>query len=227
MEFACYCGNKSRKVSVRVFAIRLPEEIANERRRKLRKHAIKRGRNLPRKETLELCGWNFFITNIAADKGLSIQELLALYPIRWSIELFFKQLKSVLCIHKTEVKSNAHRIQCEILGKIILTLFICFCYSTARSKTWQLLGKELSFEKTMKYFKRNGAYLFILLVRSWPMISRHIQRMIVTIIDSCQKHRQPSRKNSLDVFIDRSLYSNLALVTISQQEMIDFGGALT
>ncbi|QTA88891.1 transposase [Desulfonema magnum] len=35
-----------------------------------------------------------------------VRTILAFYPIRWSVELFFKQFKSVLNIHKTEVKNN-------------------------------------------------------------------------------------------------------------------------
>ncbi|MCP4346084.1 MAG: hypothetical protein GY795_11240 [Desulfobacterales bacterium] len=41
------------------------------------------------------------------------------------------------------------------MGKAIVAVFISFCYSKARRSAWQISGKEISFDKTVKYFKRN------------------------------------------------------------------------
>lgn len=214
-EFECYAGNKDEKIKVRLFAIKAPEEVANSRRRKLNQNAKKKGR-IPKKESLELCSWSFYMTNIPVEKGIDIRTILAFYPIRWSIELFFKQLKSILNIHKTEVKNNEYRLRCEVLGKCIVAMFICYCYSKARSHAWHILGKEISFDKTVKYFKRNIAGLVQLISISVNKIIKYVKKMIIKIINTCQKGRQKSRKNSLDVLIEGSIYENHKYIKISQ-----------
>jgi hypothetical protein len=215
-EFECYAGNKDEKIKVRLFAIKSPEEVANSRRRKLNQNAKKKGRT-PKKESLQLCGWSFYMTNIPVEKGIDIRTILAFYPIRWSVELFFKQLKSILNIHKTEVKNNEYRLRCEVLGKCIVAMFICYCYSKARFHAWYILRKEISFDKTVKYFKRNIAGLVQQLESiSINKIIKYVKKMIIKIIDTCQKGRQKSRKNSLDVLLEGSIYENHKHVRISQ-----------
>jgi hypothetical protein len=214
-EFECYAGNKDRKTKIRLFVIKAPEEIANKRRRNLNKNAKKKGRT-PKKESLELCAWSFYMTNIPVEKGIDIRTILAFYPIRWSIEIFFKQLKSILNIHKTEVKKNEYRLTCEVLGKCIVAMFITYCYSIARSYAWRLFGKEISFDKTVKYFKRNIANLVAILSKAVKYIIKYIKKEIIKIINTCKKERQKSRQNSLDVLIDRSIYESYKHVMISQ-----------
>ena len=123
------------------------------------------------------------MTNIPVEKGIDIRTILAFYPIRWSVELFFKQLKSILKIHKTEVKSNKNRLKCEVLGKCIVAMFISYCYSKARSDAWRILGKEISFDKTVKYFKRNIAGLVELISVSVSKTVQHVKKMIIKIIN--------------------------------------------
>ena len=190
---------------MRFFAIRIPEEIANEKRRKARANSKKKGKS-PSKITLKLCNWLFLMTNIPQEKEIDAREILALYPIRWSIELFFKQIKSVFEIHKTEVKTNEYRLKCEILGKCIVAMFMTYCYSIARSVKWQLSSQEISIEKTAKYFKRNVAYLFEILLISAHKAHDFVEKMIRNIINTCQKERQKNRNNSLDVLVEQSIY---------------------
>lgn len=218
-EFECYVGNKDKKVKIRLFAIKAPEEVANGRRRRLNQNAKKKG-SCPKKESLELCDWGFYMTNIPIEKGIDIRTILAFYPIRWSVELFFKQLKSTLKIHKTEVINNENRLKCEILGKCIVAMFISYCYSKARSEAWRVLHTEISFDKSVKYFKRNIAGLVELISVSVSKTIKHVKKMIIKIITTCQKHRQKSRKNSLDVLIDKSIFKNYKHVMISQIRLI-------
>ena len=188
--------------------MRMPEEATKEKRRKVRLTASKSSKR-PSKETLELCNWLFLMTNIPEEKKINVREILALYPIRWSIELFFKQIKSVFEIHKTKVKNNEYRLKCEVLGKCIVAMFMSYCYSVARSIKWQLCSQEISIEKTAKYFKRNIACLFEMLLISICKAHNFIEKMIMKIINTCQKDRQKKRKNSLDILIEQSIYKDL------------------
>ncbi|QTA84133.1 transposase [Desulfonema magnum] len=217
-EFECYTGNKEKKIKIRFFAVRVPEEVANKKRRKMCQNAKKKGRT-PKKESLRLCEWNFMMTNIPAEKTEDVRTILAFYPIRWSVELFFKQFKSVLNIHKTEVRNNEDRLRCEVLGKAIVVMFISYCYSNARSEAWRILGEEVSIDKTVKYFRRNIAGLTVLLSDSADKAAKHVRKMIAKITDTCRKERQKSRKNSLDALIDGAVLENYKYVKVNLSEL--------
>ena len=209
-EIDFYSGNDTYKTKVRLLATKLPDSIANEKRRKARKHAAntKKGR-VPKKMTLALCSWHLLITNIPKRKQITTQQILALYAIRWQIELFFKQLKSTLAIHKTAVKNNQHRFMCEILAKATVIMLICFCYSSARNRTWQSSQQEISFDKTVKCFKRNSGHLLRMLLSSTKKGIKEISLMISKIVNVCQKYRQKSRDNSLDVLLKNKFISSI------------------
>ena len=160
------------------------------------------------------------MTNIPAEKNIDIKELLALYPIRWAIELYFKQLKSILQIHKTEVKNNPNRLKCEIMGKAIVALFICFCYSTTRSHTWKVFHEEISFEKTVKCFKRQVSIFVERLSRSVHKAVDFLQEIITKVCNTCRKYRQKSRQNSLDVVLERSIFKNQGHIKINMSKLV-------
>ncbi|MFH1846324.1 MAG: IS4 family transposase [Candidatus Omnitrophota bacterium] len=217
IEIDCYVGSKENKQKVRLFAIEAPEEVANNRRRKLNKAAKKRGYKVAKRSS-ELCGWSFFITNIPEKKKVTAREIIALYKIRWDIEIFFKQLKSILNIHRTEVKSNENRFKCEVLGKSILAMFISYCYSTARFYSWEKY-QEISFEKTVKYFKRNIGTLLLCLQGSGYKILKHIRQVLSDIIRTCKKVRQKSRKSSFEILRTQLIYEDLNLMKITQVKL--------
>jgi hypothetical protein len=80
------------KLKVRLLARRLPPEVANRRRQRLRKKAKDQGYQ-PTAEALELRGWTIAVTNAPTDK-LTMDDALALMRQRWQIELLFKLWKS-------------------------------------------------------------------------------------------------------------------------------------
>lgn len=217
-EFEYYVGNKNIKTQVRFFAVKLPEKVINEKRRKTRKK-FKREGKVPSAKILELCAWNLLMTNIPAEKGITVKEILSFYPIRWTIELFFKQLKSGLAIHKTEVKKNVYRLKCELLGKCIVMAFISFCYSVSRARAWQILGKEISFEKTVKFFKRHATFLYLAIANTKRLL-KFVENAINKIICNCQKNRQNSRNNSLDGLIGQLNYKNYKYVNANNSNLV-------
>lgn len=218
-DIPCFVGKQNQRTKVRLLAIRAPEEVANRRRQKLCAQSRKKGWK-PKQRSLRLCDWTLMITNIPVEKGLSVQEIFALYAIRWTIEIFFKQLKSILNIHKTYVKSNPHRLKAEILARSIVALFITYCFSFARSDLWRQAEREISFEKTVKYFKRHAAILMDRFLHSTHSAIVYIQQMIPQIILYCEKYRQTTRKNSLDKLIKQSLYENFKHIRINLSRRI-------
>ena len=216
LDWSLYVGNKRYKTPVRLLLARAPEEVANQRRAKVKEQARKKGKP-PTNLSLALCHWSLWITNIPEDKGLDVPTLLALYPLRWSIELFFKQTKSILKVHKSGVRSNPHRLRCEIIGTCIVALFITFCYAGARSQAWRQLQREVSFEKTVKHFRRNIADLTaILFGHASQDLSAYIRDQIRNILRLCLKGRQKTRTNSLDALLDPVRFQDHEIIAISR-----------
>lgn len=220
-EIPCFVGNQNQRTKVRLLAVRAPEEVANRRRQKLCAQSRKKGWT-PKERSLKLCDWTLMMTNIPVEKGVTFQEIFALYAIRWTIEIFFKQLKSVLNIHKTYVKSNPHRLKAEILARCIVALLITYCFSLARSDLWLRAKREISFEKTVKYFKRHAATLMAKFLRSIHCASTYLRQMISQIIVSCEKYRQPTRKNSLDKLIEQIFYGKFKHIRFTRAKLVGF-----
>ena len=218
-DIPCFVGKQMQRTKARLLAVRAPQEIANRRRQKLLAQSHKKGW-IPKERTLKLCDWTFLITNIPPQMGVTIAEIFALYSIRWTIEIFFKQLKSVLDIHKTFAKSNPHRLKAEILARSIAALFITYCFSISRCYLWRQARREISFEKTVKYFKRHAPVLVDKFLRSIRCACAYLQHMIVKIISSCEKFRQSTRKNSLDKLIEQIFYGEFKHVKLTRAKLL-------
>ena len=139
--------NKRNSTKCRFIALRVPKDVSEERHRKLKKRAQKKGKT-PSARQLQMCDWTLLITNI--DKSvLSDQQVLDTYGLRWQIELVFKQLKSVLNIDKSNTKSP-NRLKCEVYGKMILAIIIHRTHAVCNGQLWKMCRRELSFNKLYK-----------------------------------------------------------------------------
>jgi hypothetical protein len=99
----------------RLLAVRVPQQVAEKRRRALRKEARRRGQPVSHAR-LALADWNIFVTNVPVEL-LTLREALVLARIRWQIELLFKLWKS----HGQIDEWRSHkpwRILCEVYAKL-------------------------------------------------------------------------------------------------------------
>jgi Transposase DDE domain len=81
-------------LQLRLVAIKKPPEAAAAARAKASREAQRGGHKLS-PATLVAADWVILITSLAAD-AFSADDILALYRLRWRIELAFKRLKSVV-----------------------------------------------------------------------------------------------------------------------------------
>jgi len=81
-------------LALRLIAIRKPAEAAASARRKAHRNAQREGHQLS-KQTLEAADWVILVTSLTPEE-FSTADVLALYRLRWRIELGFKRLKSLL-----------------------------------------------------------------------------------------------------------------------------------
>lgn len=94
------------RLKCRLIAWRVPEEIANTRRRKIRATAKRKTGREPSAASLAACDWEFLVTNVGADQ-LSLKEAIVLYRARWQIELLFKRWKSYGRIDELDGKNDS------------------------------------------------------------------------------------------------------------------------
>jgi Transposase DDE domain len=81
-------------IALRLVAVKKPEQAANAARRKARREAQREGRQIS-KRTLAAAGWVILVTSLPL-KDFAAADILALYRLRWRIELAFKRLKSLV-----------------------------------------------------------------------------------------------------------------------------------
>lgn len=98
-------------------ARRLPPAPAAEARRRVRAAAKKAGRQIqPR--TLALAAWVFIWTTLPP-AVLPTASVMALYRVRWQVELAIKRLKSLLNIDQLRAKKNSALADVYLHGKLL------------------------------------------------------------------------------------------------------------
>lgn len=114
VELGVLVGAKAR-VPARLILQRVPEEVAEQRRERLRAEAHDHGHE-PSEETLYLAGWIIVVTNVPR-RLLSLAETLVVLTVRWQIELLFKLWKQDGQIDEWR-STKRWRILCEVYAKL-------------------------------------------------------------------------------------------------------------
>lgn len=129
------------KLPVRLVAQRLPEELANRRKQKLKETLKRRTGKTPPYESLALQSWSICITN-TTEQEVSFKELYHIYAVRWQIELIFKLSKSLMQIDSLRT-TKYYRVLIEMYGKFICMILLFFLCAPVRYKQ----NREISFYK--------------------------------------------------------------------------------
>jgi len=133
IRFPASLGGKDR-MDVLVEAIRLPEHVAAERRRKAKSNRDKRVNY--KAGYYELLDWSIVITNIEEEELESI-DVYGLYALRWRIENIFKAWKSNLIPKKLGGhKTNAWHIKCLMVARMIVLVKL------SHMKVFQMCGED-------------------------------------------------------------------------------------
>jgi hypothetical protein len=118
VELAVALGERQR-LAARLLAVRVPQDVAETRRRRLRQAARDKGRQVSATR-LALAAWTIFVTNVPGER-LTLREALVLGRMRWQIELLFKLWKSHGCVDKSR-STKLWRILCEVYAKLLAML---------------------------------------------------------------------------------------------------------
>jgi len=119
------------RLPARLLAIRVPQEVADTRRRRLREAARQKGRQVSAR-CLALAAWTLLVTNVPPNQ-LTLREALVLARVRWQVELLFKLWKSHGHIDESR-STKPWRILCEVYAKLVAMLvqhwvFLVSCWT--------------------------------------------------------------------------------------------------
>jgi hypothetical protein len=104
------------QVEARLLAVRAPQEVVDQRRRRLRQEAKEKGEMVSALR-LALAAWTVFVTSIPSHL-LSVDEALILGGARWQIELLIKLWKSHGQIDLVR-EVQPWRVLCELYARLL------------------------------------------------------------------------------------------------------------
>ena len=183
-------------VTARLICLRVSQQVAEKRRKRLIKDAAKKGRTVSELH-LELCAWTMLVTNIP-QAWLPLEMCRALYTLRWQIELLFKQLKSILRIHNSDT-ANEHRLRCELYGKMIIAVLVHRLHAAANSASWNTSRIEISMDKFYKRIQERAFTLLAHLRQGLRRTAVFLRAELKSFTKHCVKSKQNSRMTTLEM----------------------------
>lgn len=148
-----YLGGKKVKTKVRLIMQRVPEEVGQERLKKLEAKKAKHKNWVLSQQAKDMCWFNVYITN-APEEKLPACMVRLVYSLRWQIELIFKIWKSIFDIDKVK-KMSIFRFECYIYAKLITILLTLHIQNTLGEFLWEEEEFEISPMKAAKLIKKN------------------------------------------------------------------------
>jgi len=170
IDFPFLLGSRH-KIKSRLLAIRVPDKVAEERRRKIKRNARRKGQTVS-KARLELANWTLLITNVPTSL-LSLLEAIVLYCVRWQIELLFKLWKSIGQL-ATSRSQNPWRVLCEVYAKLLAMVVQHWIFLIG---FWSYPNRSLV--KAAKTLKKH-AFSLATAFHSFPRLCE-----VLTTIDRC------------------------------------------
>jgi len=191
----------TQKLPTRLIAIKVSDDIYNQRVRNLKK-AYRQRRKVPKDSTLKLQRYVIFITNIPKEM-IASNHIGTIYRLRWEIELCFKRWKSIFKIDRL-TGSHGNRTLCFIYAKLIAILLFNSFEQYALALAYQR-DRELSFDKFFKWIVDRDRFQRLLakeftLTHFLTMISNNITRLL--------KDRRRKRLSSLDLILTSASFYN-------------------
>ena len=108
-------------LALRLVAIKKPAQAAAAARRKARRDA-QRERYQVSKQTLEAADWVILVTSLSPEE-FTTADILALYRLRWRIELGFKRLKSLIGL-KGPPGTDERSARPHVLAHLLMILLL-------------------------------------------------------------------------------------------------------
>jgi PII-like signaling protein len=176
-------GSQAR-LRCRLVVVRVPQEVADQRRRRAYKTARAKGRT-PSARHLELMNWSIFITNVPVTM-LSIQQVVLLYSVRWQIELLFKLCKSMCALDRV-AGLRRERVLSELYAKLIGVVVMQFLLAPYRDHEG-----ELSAVKVVQLIQHHTSRL-ITSMGNLDQLIETLQNLVARFLKNGRKDKRQKR----------------------------------
>ena len=191
VECAVTLGERQH-LAARLVAVRVPQDVAEPRRRRLRQAARAKGRQVSATR-LALAAWTLFVTNVPAER-LTLQEVLVLGRMRWQIALLFKLWKSQG--HVDESRSpKPWRILCEVYAKLLAMLVQHWVFLVS---FWTYPDRSLT--KAAQTVQKHALHL----ASAFPSIQRLRQALLTVkrcLAAGCRMNRRKKHPNTYQLLL--------------------------
>lgn len=187
---------KDAQLPARLLAIRVPQGVADERRRRQRAEAQREGTAPP---PPALADWTLLVTN-APPEQLSLPEARVLARLRWQVELLFKLWKQHGKL-ATSRSANPERILCELYAKLLAVLLQHWVLLVA---CWAIADRSLV--RTAKPM-RDAALLILLTLTDPGALAIALARIVPTLIAGGRIDRRRKRPSAFQLLADPALLS--------------------
>ncbi len=201
-EVGVVLGSK-RRLPVRMVLVKVPPEVAEERRKRIRENAQDHGRE-PNKEVLRLAHWTIVITNVPRKKA-DYREIIVLLRLRWQIERLFRLWKEHGKIDEWHGK-KPFRILCEIYAK--------FCAMIIQQSLIQLgcwLDPLRSLVKAAASLRRECNRIMVAFYQG--NLAETVQSILRTLRYGCRIDRRAAYPSTAQLLLDGLNWQLELLVT--------------
>jgi hypothetical protein len=191
VELGVLLGKQAR-LPVRLILVRVSEEVAEQRRKRLRETAQDHGHQA-NPEVLYLAGWTIVVTNVPRAR-LSLPEGLVLLRLRWQIERLFRLWKEQGQIDDWRTK-NPWRILCELYGKLAAMVIQQWLIQAG---CWQDPWRSLV--KAAAVVRREANRIMVALYEGGlPEVFRSILRCMQS---GCRLERRAARPSTVQLLLE-------------------------
>lgn len=170
----------------RLVGKRLPDAVVNRRIRKANEASESKSRQISDQYRLFL-HYALFVTSLPPE--FALDQLFALYRIRWQVELVFKVWKSILNIHRVR-SAKSHRVFCEVYGKLTVAVLV----SSLCAAAWAFLdGLSISAHKAARCVRTVATNWALAIMHGTAAHQTFVAGLIRTLARLCRKTRQASK----------------------------------
>lgn len=190
-----YLGEKE-KYPTRLALEKVPEQLANEKRRKLQTDKQNKRKGIS-KERLIFCNVNAFITN-CTEEQLPNHLLRQCYSLRWQVEIIFKAWKSFFKIDKVK-QMKVERFEC--FHYCCLMLIIASTHLLRYFKQWYLNKhkEEISELKFFKLITSMKQEIKVIIKKQKSAIADFLDQLAGIIERTCVKEQKKNKLNPLTI----------------------------
>jgi len=187
LELDVYLG-QHQKVPARLVLEKVPNEVAAEKRRKLKTDKQNKRKGIS-KGRLAFCDVNAYVTN-AGNEILPTVLIRSIYSLRWQVEIIFKTWKSIFNLDKLQ-PMKLHRFECLNYGTLLQIIICTKLFNYYKTILWNNLKIELSELKSMKYILSIISRIKIYIKsRAIKKIKEVLMDSLNTLANKCKKERK-------------------------------------